>query len=163
MIKTQEDFFINIFTSHFIARVRKGLLKVCLWEGDLTETVIFWPPLLWPSMLCLLVLLMLNRSPGVHSAGFWLSLLHLISIFSGPQFIRAQAPSAWCGFTYHISSIFTPTLLQLPTWTPSWLCYIIIQRPLDLWNRMFNRHHAEITVMQFRGHSLPVRQSMRVS
>ena len=23
----------KIFTSHFIARVRKGLLKVCMWEG----------------------------------------------------------------------------------------------------------------------------------
>ena len=50
---------------------------------------------------------------------------------------------------------------------PSWLRYIIVQRlhdrPLDLWNRMFNRHQAEMTVMQFRGHSLPVRQSMRVS
>ena len=43
---------------------------------------------------------------GVHSAGCWLSLLHLISIFSGPQLIRAQiAPSAWCGFPYHISSL----------------------------------------------------------
>ena len=52
-------------------------------------------------------------------------------------------------------------------WFLSWLSYIIVQRPLDrpldLWNRMFNRHQAEITVMQFRGHSLPVRQSMRVS
>ena len=27
---------------------------------------------------------------------------------------------------------------------------------------MFNRHQAEITVMQFRGHSLPVHQSMSV-
>ena len=55
IIKMQEDFFNKIFTSHFIARVRKGLLKVCVWEraGDRTETVIFWPPLLWPSMLCL--------------------------------------------------------------------------------------------------------------
>ena len=45
----------------------------------------------------------------------------------------------------------------------SWLSYIIVRRPLDLWNRLFNRHQAEITVMQFRGHPLPVRQSMRVS
>ena len=49
---------------------------------------------------------------------------------------------------------------------PSWLRYIIVQRlhdrPLDLWNRMFNRHQAEITVMQFTGHSLPVHQSMSV-
>ena len=32
-------------------------------------------------------------------------LLHLISNFSGPQLIRApMAPSAWCGFPYHILS-----------------------------------------------------------
>ena len=28
---------------------------------------------------------------------------------------------------------------------------------------MFNRHQVEISVMQFRGHSLPVHQSMSVS
>ena len=57
------------------------------------------------------------------------------------------------------------TLLQLPGtqtqlafWTQ--LSYIIVWRPLDLWNRMFNRHQAEITVMQFRGHSLPVHHSV---
>ena len=34
--------------------------------------------------------------PGVHSAGCWLSLLHLINIFSGPQLIRAsQGPLGW--------------------------------------------------------------------
>ena len=49
-------------------------------------------PNLWPSRCVFLVLLMLNRSPGVHSAGCWLSLLYLISIFSGPQFIRAPSP-----------------------------------------------------------------------
>ena len=42
------------------------------------------------------------------------------------------------------------------------LSYIIVRRPLDLWNQMFNRHQAGITVMQFRGHSLPVHQSMSV-
>ena len=49
----------------------------------------------------------------------------------------------------------------------SWLSYIIVQRPLNrplnLWNGMFDHHQAEITVMQFRGHSLPVYQSMSVS
>ena len=40
------------------------------------------------------------------------------------------------------------------------LSYIIVRRPLDLWNRMFNRHQAEITVMQFRGLSLPVHHSV---
>ena len=37
-----------------------------------------------------------------------------------------------------------------------------LSRLLDLWNRMFDRHQAEITVMQFTGHSLPVHQSMSV-
>ena len=45
--------------------------------------------------------------PEAHSAGCWLSLLHLISNFSGPQTPSGfpRAPSAGCGFPYHISSI----------------------------------------------------------
>ena len=121
---------------------------------------------------------LLNRRPRAHSAGCWLSLLHLISIFSGPQTPSGfpRAPSVGCGFPYHIS---TPTVrkstgnstgplgvelnwnrnsIQLARRTQ--LSYIIVRRPLDLWNRMFNRHQAEITVMQFRGHSLPVHHSV---
>ena len=60
-----------------------------------------------------------------------------------------------CGFTYHISSL-TPTAT---VWLLSWLSYIIVQRPLNLWNGMFDRHQAEITVVQFTGHSLPVHHS----
>ena len=52
---------------------------------------------------------------------------------------------------------------SLTVWLLSWLSYIIVQRPFDrplsLWNGMFDRHQAEITVMQFRGHSLPVYHS----
>ena len=79
-----------------------------------------------------------------------------------------EAPSVGCGFPYHTSSL---TVLNSPgncTGTQlarqTQLRYIIIQRPhdrpLDLWNRMFNRHQAEITVMQFTGHSLPVHYSV---
>ena len=110
----------------------------------------------------------------------WLSLPHLISNLSGPQLSQGprgplrpgvafsttsclrrlwsptqsgapRAPSAWCGFPYHISS-----LLQLISTFLSWPSYIIVPRPLNLWNGMFDRHQAEITVMHFRGHSLPV-------
>ena len=84
-------------------------------------------------------------APGVHSAGCSLSLLHLISIFSGPQLIRAQRPlRPGCGFPYHISSP-TPSDLQLLA-RRTQLSYIIVWHPLDLWNRMFNHHQAEITV-----------------
>ena len=123
---------------------------------------------------------LLNRRPRAHSVGCWLSLPYLISIFSGPQTPSGfpRAPSVGCGFPYHISS---PTVwnstgnctgplgvelnwnrnsIQLARRTQ--LSYIIVRRPLDLWNRMFNRHQAKITVMQFTGHSPPVHQSMSV-
>ena len=103
--------------------------------------------------------------PGVHSAGCWLSLLHLISIFSGPQFIRAPSPFSLVWLS--LPQLLSNSNSNSTPWLLSWLSYMIVQRPLnhplDLWNRMFNRHQAEITVMQFKGHSLPVRQSMRVS
>ena len=104
-----------------------------------------------------------NRRPRAHSAGCWLSLLHLISIFSGPQTPSGfpRAPSVGFGFPYHISLQLSGTLLVTTLARRTFLNYIIVRRPLDLWNRMFNRHQAEITVMQFRGHSLPVHQSMR--
>ena len=127
------------------------------------RTAIYWHPLLWPSAFWL------SRSPGLlngrpRGSDFcwvlafsttschqrvsettggsegpfgreWLS-LHLISNLSGPQqsdFLSSQS-------------------------------YIIVQRPLNRplnpWNGMFDRHQAEITVMQFTGHSLPVHHSV---
>ena len=129
--------------------------------------------------LCLSCSLMLNRRPRAHSAGCCLSLLHLISIFSGPPnsigVPEVPLSRVWLSLPHLVSNCLElywqlhwppGCQTQLPL-LPSWLRYIIVQhlhdRPLNLWNRMFNRHQAEITVMQFRGHSLPVRQSMRVS
>ena len=118
----------KIFTSHFIARVRKGLLGVYVWEGpgDRTETSIFWPPLLWPSTLCL------SRSPDSQpealgstllGAGFLYCILSASSL--DPNLSGPQAPSAWCGFPYHTlfshwNSNSTATQLL------SWLRYIIV-------------------------------------
>ena len=141
----------------------KRLFKVCVWEGagDRTETSIFWPLLLWPSALC--------RScspdaqpeaqrPTLLGDGFLYCILSATSL--DPNSSGPQAHSAWCGFPYHISSI-TPT----PTVTGTLLTSVLtelynssrpLSRLLDLWNRMFDRHQAKITVMQFTGHSLPV-------
>ena len=133
------------------------------------RTAIFWPQSYGRQRCVFLVLLMLNRSPGVHSAGCWLSLLHLISIFSGPQTPSGlpEGPfgRVWLSLPHLVSnSVRSSTQLaaiQLARQIqPS---YIIVRRPLDLWNRMFNRHQAETTLMQFRGHSLPVHQSMSVT
>ena len=88
--------------------VTQGLRVRGIWRLNINCNIL--TPKLWPSALCLSRSPgLLNRRPRAHSAGWWLSLLHLISIFSGPQLIRAQmAPSAWCGFPYHILSI-TPS------------------------------------------------------
>ena len=143
----------------------KRLFKVCMWEGVGDEQKLqYFDPYSYGRQRC--VLLVFQGSTGVpeaHSAGWWLSLLHLISIFSGPQFIRAPSPF---GLVW-LSLPNLPLQLELElSWLLSWLSFIIVQRPLDfpldLWNRMFDRHQAEITVMQFTGHSLPVRQSMSV-
>ena len=122
-------------------------------------------PNLWLSVLCR------SCSPDTQpevlgstlpGAGFLYCILSASSL--DPNSSGLQAPLARCGFPYHISS---PTgCNSTATWLPSWLRYIIIQRPhdrpLNLWNRMFNRHQAEIIVIQFTGHSLPVHQSMSV-
>ena len=167
--RKQEDFFNNIYLSLY-CKGSKGLFEgLCVrgcWRPNIN--FIFWPhcydrhivsflfsccwgplhrrfsegPLgrVWPSLphlvsSCLDVYWQLHRGFSEDPLGrVWLSLPHLISN----------------------SLEFYWQLL----WHPTQLNYIIIQRPhdrpQDLWNRMFNRHQAEITVMQFRGYSLPV-------
>ena len=165
----QEDFFNKIFTSHFIARVRKGCSRfACERELETEQKLQYFALHSYDRQhWVFLVSWCSTGGLGVHSAGCWLSILHLISIFSGPQFIRAQRPlPPDVAFPTTSRLSLSPTLLELRLATQlarrTQLNYIIVQRPLDLWNRMFNRHQAEITVMQFRGLSLLVHQSMSV-
>ena len=136
---TQEDFFNNIFPLTLFVRVRKGCSRfACERVLETEHKLHILTPLLWPSRCVFLVLLMLGSTPSGLSeeplGWVWLSLPHLVS--------------RCLEFYWQL------------LWHPTQLNYIIIQRPhdrpLDLWNRMFNRHQAEITVMQFTGHSLPV-------
>ena len=117
-------------------RVTQGLPVRGCWRPNIN--FIFWPPLLWPSRCVFLVLLMLGSTPSGISEGPLGRVLPSL-----PHLVSGCLEFSW----------------QL-LWHPTQLNYIIIQRPhdcpLDLWNRMFNRHQAEITVMQFSGYSLPV-------
>ena len=142
-----------------LKRVTQGLCVRGSWRPNITAT--FWPLLLWPSALCL------SCSDAQPEAQWPSSLLDdgfLYCILSATSLV----PKLHRGSRgpYNISSI-TPSPTVTSSWLLSWQSYIIVQRPfdhlLDLWNRMFNRHPAEITVMQFTGHSLPVHQSMSVS
>ena len=55
---TQEDFFRKIFTSHFIARVRKGYSRfACERMLETEHKLHILTPLLWPSRCVFLVLL----------------------------------------------------------------------------------------------------------
>ena len=106
-----------------------------------------------------------TEGPGVHSARWWLSLLHLINILSGPQLIRAPSPFGivWLSFpTSRLSPSPTLTGTVTSVLTELYNSSRPLSRQLDLWNRMLDRHQAEITVMQLTGHSLLVHQSMSV-
>ena len=183
MIKDERRLFWNICTFHFIVRVWKGLLMVLLWEGvrDRTELQYFYPHSYGRQRCVFLVLQGCSTGgPGAQlSAGWWLSLLHLITNWSpklhwGPE---GRFSRVWLSLPHLVSNFSGPQLnrpcVAFPTTSRpllqlsdllSWLSYIIVQsplnHPLNLWNGMFDRHQAEITIMQFTGHSFPVHHSV---
>ena len=127
-------------------------------------------PMLWPSRWVFLVLLMFNRRP--RGSLCWVISYILSATSQIPKLHRGSRgpPRPSVAFPTTSPLQMSGTLLATPlapwasnsTRTGTHLNYIIVRRPLDLWNRMFNRHQAEITVMQFRGHTLPVHQCMSV-
>ena len=126
------------------------------WRSNITE-------IFWPLTLCVfLVLLMLNRRP--RGSLRWVICYILSATSQVPKLHRGSRGPLWPGVAFPTTSLLqlSGTLLATPLARRTQLNYIIVRRPLDIWNRMFNRHQAEITVMQFRGHSLPVHQSMSV-
>ena len=92
--------------------------------------------LLWPSALCL------SHSPGLLNR-------------------RPGSPLCW------VRAFSTASCDQRVSKHSDFLSspsYITVQSPTQyLWNGMFDCHQAEITVMQFTGHSLLVHQSMTVA
>ena len=114
--RTSEDFFRKICTSHFILRVRKGLLRVLLWEGvgDWTELQ-YIDPHSYGRQRCVFLVLQGCSTGGPWaqlSAECWLSLPFLVTNGSPKLLGASRTPSAGSGFPYHISSL-TPTLSVL--------------------------------------------------
>ena len=138
-------------------------------------------PLLWPSRCVFLVLLMLNRRPRG-------SLCWVLASFTASYQQLLWTPTQQNPRPLRLGAALpTTSRLQLEATQLSSFCsihrpYITFKLPrgdmdtpprlrnffrylaigMYLWNGLCDRHRAEITVMQFRGHSLPVRQSMRV-
>ena len=137
----------------FLSLYCKGSKRLCgvlLWEGagDWTQLQYFDPIVMTVNVVSFLFSWCWGPLCWVL-AFFTVSYQHLLWTPIHQGFPRT--PSTGCGFPYHIAT-------QLACRTQ--LSYIIVRRQLDLWNRMFNRHQPEITVMQFRGHSLPVHHSV---
>ena len=112
--RRRKDFFRKIFTSQFIARVRKGCLRVACERMLETEHKLhILTPLLWPSRCVFIVLLMLGSTPsglfrGPPRSGVAFpttSGLYCLEVCW--QLLRGfpRSPSVWCGLPYHISSL----------------------------------------------------------
>ena len=117
--------------------------------------------------LCL-VLLMLGSTPSGLSEGtlgrVWFSLPHLVStVWNSNWQLHREFPSAplgrvWPSLPHLVSSVWNSTgnCFGTPNSTELNNNSTPTRSPTGSLNRMFNRHQAEITVMQFRGYSLPV-------
>ena len=120
-LRTSEDFFRKICTSHFIVSVSKGLLRVLLWEGvgDRTELQYIDPHSYGRQRCVFLVLLGCSTggSGARLSAGCWLSLPHLVSNFSGPQL--NQGPQLIRSSKGPLRRAFSTTSYQQLLWTPT--------------------------------------------
>ena len=148
----------------------QGFERVVQWfacERVLETELHILTPLLWPSRCVFLVLLMLGSTPSglprapsvgcgfpyhISSLTLWKPAGNSIGGFRGSPRSGVAFPTT--------SGLYCQEFYWQLLWHPTQLNYIIIQRPhdrpLDVWNRMFNRHQAVITVIQFRGYSLPV-------
>ena len=163
--KTSLTKYIPLTLLQGFERVVQGLRVRGSWRPNRNCNIL--TPKLWRSALCLSC--SSDTQPEAQGPlccdGFLYCILSASSL--DPNSIGVpEGPLGWVWLSLpHL--VFLRLELQL-NWPqlPSWLRYIIVQslrdHPLDLWNRMFNRHQAEITVMQFTGHSLPVHQSMSV-
>ena len=170
---------LTIFTSHFIAGVR----KVCVgfYSGaslSANITAIFWPLTLIAVPLCLSCSSDAQPEPWGPLcwvlAFFIASYQHLLCTPNSIGVPEGPIGCVWLSLAHLDPTVWNSTgnstgplgvelnwnrnSIQLARRTQ--LSYIIVRRPHDLWNRMFNHHQAEITVMQFRGHSLPGHHSV---
>ena len=168
--KTQEDFFIKYFTSHFICkvseRVTQSLRVRGSWRPNITE--IFWPRS-YGRQGCVFLVLHGCSTGALKSAGCWLSLLHRVYLllqFYSPELARRTQLTGTQLSSVQFVGLILPSNSHAVIWTrlrnffrylATGMCHFRF-----LWNSLCDRHRAEITVIQFWGHSLPVRQSMRV-
>ena len=158
IIKTSEDFFKKIYFSLYL----KGLCVRGIWRLNKDCNI------LTPTLMAISISFPLSRAaqpeaqgPTPLDAGFLYHILSPAGLVS--KLTRGSQGPLLLGsgvLNHNLSPISLVSKLTDFLSSPS---YIIVQSPTQyLWNGMFDRHQAEITVMQFTGHSLLVHQSMTV-
>ena len=101
------------------------------------------------------------RESTLLGAGF----PYYISSLSASNFLASAQQSAFCSIRRPYITFKLPCGdMYMPPHPHNFFRYLAtgMCHFRYLWNGLCDRHRVEITVMQFRGHSLPVRQSMRV-
>ena len=96
----------------------------CVWEGveRQNRTAVYWPPLLWPSALCLSRSPgLLNRRPGGSLCWIWLSLPHLVTNGSPNSIGGPEGPFCWvmAFSTTSYSNFSGPQFTDLHVWSSS--------------------------------------------
>ena len=154
-MKTSDTVLLEkIYTSHFIERVPKRLLKVLLWEGtgDRTELQHSDPHSYGHQRFFSVLQCCSTKGPEARGpsslldAGFLYRILSPTSLVSKliSKLNRASRGSLLLGggFLYHILS---PTGLQT-NWLLVFTELIIVQSPTQyLWNGMLDRHQAALS------------------
>ena len=153
-------------------RVTQGFTVRGSWRPN--RTAIYWPPLLWPSVLCLSCSpVLLNRRPG-GSAFCWVLVFSTTSYHQrvskttgGPTLLTSNSiggPEGPFGLVW----LSLPHLVSNSVYFLSSPSYIIVQSPTQSPTQSLEWHVWSSSSrnnchMQFKGHSLPVHQSMSVS
>ena len=153
----------NIYLSLYCKGSKKGYSRfACERELETEHNWNILTPMLWSATLCL------SRSPLDPN-----SIRAPESPFGRVRLSLPHLHSNWhSNSTVLFCSIRRPYITcKLPRGdmdTPPRLCNFFRYLAIGmchfryLWNGLCDRHRAEITVMQFKGHSLPVGQSMKV-
>ena len=167
--KTQRDFFIKYFTSHFICKVLKRVTQSLhvrgSWRPNITKK---FGPQSYGRQRCVFLFSMAAQPKHSSPICWVLAFLTTSCLSPSPTILlvlNSTRLSAFCSIRWpyitfklpHGDMDTPPCLCNFFRYLATRMCHFRY-----LWNGLCDRHRAEITVMQFRGHSLPVRQSIRV-
>ena len=140
-------------------RLTQGLTVRGSWTPN--RTAIYWPPLLWPSALCL------SRSPGLLNRRpggplCWVRAFSPVSCHQQVSKLAGGPEGPFCRWWLTLPQSCLQLVWAPTHWLPVSPSYIIVQSPTQSLEWHVWSSSREITVMQFKGHSLPVHQFMSV-